>query len=112
MTSVGNGSGPSTIPPASELEIKCAYGGAPKPVNRWYWNGSVIGGDDELVVEAVDNSSGGSYVATWHVSVPQSGVYQCHVTNQYGVAISTTVLCAQGEHSMMVFHLSLLLHVH
>ena len=28
---------------------------------------------------------------------PVSGVYQCHVTNQYGVAISNTVLCAQSE---------------
>ena len=31
------------------------------------------------------------------VEEPVSGVYQCHISSQYGMAISTTVLCAQSE---------------
>ena len=102
MTNVSNRSGPSTIPPASSLGIKCDYSGVPKPVNRWYWNGNLID-DNELIVESVINSRGGSYMyeSTWGASMPQSGVYQCHVTNQYGVAISSTVLCAQSECTCM-----------
>ena len=98
MTNVSSRSGPSTISPASSLGIKCDYSGVPKPISRWYRNGNLID-DNELIVESVINSRGGSsmYESTWGASMPQSGVYQCLVTNQYGVAISSTVLCAQSE---------------
>ena len=101
LTSVGNGSGPHAIPPAATLGMECKFGGVPNPVQTWYRNGevmpegvqSVVGGE----VTSGAGSSGGSGLAVQGASAPESGVYQCHVANQHGVDISSTVLCVQGE---------------
>ena len=53
----------------------------------------MVGGE----VTSGAGSSGGSGLAVQGASAPESGVYQCHVANQHGVDISSTVLCVQGE---------------
>lgn len=105
MTSVGNGSGPHSIPLNDNLGVECQFSGVPNPVHKWYQNGRVVQS------EAVDYGSGmaeGSYVVVQESFATKSGVYQCHVSNQHGVDISTTVLCAHSEYTLCLIAMSLM----
>ena len=88
-TSVGTGAGPHAILPGADLELDCEFSGVPEPVLRWYWNGEVM--------EEERESGNRSGLVILEGSRPLSGVYQCHLANQYGVSISSTVLCLQSE---------------
>ena len=96
MTSVGNGSGPHSIPLNGTLGMECTFSGVPNPVHKWYQNGRVVQS------EAVDDgSTSGMAVGPYMViQATKPGVHQCHVSNQHGVEISTTVLCAHSEYTL------------
>lgn len=96
MTSVGNGSGPHSIPLNANLGVECPFSGVPNPVHRWYQNGRVVQS------EPVDYGSGDSNIVVQDSFAIESGVYQCHVSNQHGVDITTTVLCAHSEYILYI----------
>ena len=99
-TDIGNGSGPHSIHhTTTNLGIECSFGGVPSPVQTWYHDGTaVISEEEEEGVSSGGESEGESESSRrLELLQPVSGVYQCHVSSQYGVAISSAVFCAQSE---------------
>lgn len=104
MTSVGNGSGPHSVLLNAPLEMECEFSGIPTPVHTWYQNGSVV--QSKVLDHEVETGSGMSNNTNMVIQesfAPKPGVYQCHVSNQHGVDISSTVVCAHSEYTLYVY---------
>lgn len=104
VTSVGNGSGPHSILLNATLAVECEFSGIPSPIHMWYQNGNVI--KSKVVDGEMESSSGtsnNSNVVIQESFPPTSGVYQCHVSNEHGVDISSTVVCTHSEYALCMY---------
>ena len=93
VTTIGNGTGPHSIPYTTNLAVECSFGGVPLPSQRWYRDGTVISSEGGVELGSGERKGSTELV----LQEPVSGVYQCHVGNQYGSVISTTAICVHSQ---------------
>ena len=92
-TTIGNGTGPHSIPYTTNLAVECSFGGVPLPSQRWYRDGTIISSEGGVELGSGERKGSTELV----LQEPVSGVYQCHVGNQYGSVISTTAICVHSQ---------------
>jgi hypothetical protein len=92
VTTIGNGTGPHSIPYTTNLAVECSFGGVPILSQRWYRDGTIISLEGGVELGSGERKGSTELV----LQEPVSGVYQCHVGNQYGSLISTTAICVHN----------------